>query len=335
MRRQGAKVRVGEIADRQWGRVKWAQIKALGVDRRVASDWQSTGYISRVLPGVYAVGHRAPSTESDLAAALLYAGPGAALSHASAAWWLGLADEQPRSIHVSTPRRCRSQPGVIVHERRSYERIRHRELPLTTVAQTLVDFAAEASLRGVRLALARADYQGRLDLTAIEAAAGRGRPGSARLRQALERHQPAIARTKSQLEVLFVELCERAGFPAPETNQRLAGWEVDALFRTQGIAVELDGYDNHRSRAQVRRDRRKELDLRAVGLTPVRYTEEQVERHRGAVEADLRRLGLPTARAAPRTPRSARTPPRRRPRRAPTPGPPSPPPRPRPAPPRG
>ena len=64
------------------------------------------------------------------------------------------------------------------------------------------------------------------------------------------------------------------------------------MARRQRIAVELDGYGNHHTRAQLKRDRRKELALRNAGLTPVRYAEEQLER-RDEVIADLRRLGAP------------------------------------------
>lgn len=285
-----AKVRLGAMAGRQWGRVSSAQIARLGVDRKVVADWKRQGYLHRILPRVYAVGHRAASYEADLAAALLYAGPGAALSHATGAHWLGLLDKPPRKIHVSTPRRCRSVPGVVVHGRREQDRIWHRGLPTTTLAQTFLDVAATESLRRVRRVLANADYQDLLDARAVEAAAGRGRPGSTRLREALAEHLPRLARTKSQLEVAFLELCEAAGIPLPETNERVAGWEVDALFRSSQIAVELDGYGNHRSPAQVKRDRRKEMALRAAGLQPVRYSDEQLEQ-RTEVIADLRRMG--------------------------------------------
>ncbi len=290
MRRQRAKVRLGQIADRQWGRVSWAQIKALGVDGRVAADWKKQGYLHQVLPGVYAVGHRAPSLEADLAAALLYAGPGAALSHTTAAYWLGLLDQRPQVIHVSTPRRCRSQRGIKVHGRRDQERIWHQGLPITTLPQLFLDLAATTSLRLLRQALANADYRDVLDLTEVEAVLNRGRPGSAKLRQALVEHEPRLARTKSRLERAFLELCETAGIPLPEVNVPVAGWEVDALFRERGIAVELDGYGNHRSPAQVRRDRRKELALRRAGLRAVRYSDDQVYRHGAEVLDDLMAL---------------------------------------------
>src|SRR5205823_1650214 len=100
---------------------------------------------------------------------------------------------------------------------------------------------------------------GLLNIQELNAALGRGRPGSARLRQALQSHQPRLARAKSDLEISFFELCEEAGFPVPEVNVRVAGWEVDVLWRDERIAVELDGYRNHRSPAQVKRDRRKEM----------------------------------------------------------------------------
>lgn len=290
MGRQNAKVRLARIADRQWGRVSWSQIKALGVDSKVAADWSRQAYIHQVLPRVYAVGHRAPSYEAGLAAALLYAGPGAALSHATAAHWLGLLDKPPRAIHVSTPRRCRSARGVVVQGRRDLERVWRGGFPVTTVPQILLDLAATETRRRLRQALANADYRSLLDMGAIQATLGRGRPGSARLRAALAEHQPDFARTRSRLEVAFLELCESAGIPMPEVNVRIGGWEVDALFRDRRLAVELDGYGNHRSPAQIRRDRRKELALRSAGFLPVRYSGDQLERHAKEVVADVLRL---------------------------------------------
>jgi hypothetical protein len=278
------------MAGKQWGRVTSAQIAALGIDDKVISDWKRQGYIQRVLPRVYAVGHRAASYEADLASALLCAGPGAMLSHGTAAHWLGLLDKPPRAIHVSTPRRCRSLPGIAVHGRREPDRAWHGRLPPTPLPQLLLDVAATEPRRQLRKALANADYRNLLDVRAVEQALGRGRRGTARLRAALREHMPRLARTKSDLEVAFLELCESAGIPLPETNVRVAGWEVDALFRSERIAVELDGHGNHRSPAQIRRDRRKELALRKAALQPVRYSDEQLELATEVI-ADLRRMG--------------------------------------------
>jgi very-short-patch-repair endonuclease len=76
----------------------------------------------------------------------------------------------------------------------------------------------------------------------------------------------------------------------PETNVYIAGGAVDALWRDQRVAVEIDGYGNHRSPAQVRRDRRKDFALREHGLSPLRYSDEQLLQRRGDVVAELTKL---------------------------------------------
>ena len=54
--------------------------------------WVRSGYLLKVAKRVYAVGHLGPSRAADLWTAVLYAGPGAALSHVTAAHWRDLAD---------------------------------------------------------------------------------------------------------------------------------------------------------------------------------------------------------------------------------------------------
>ncbi len=293
MRTFSAKVR--ELADRQWGRVGSAQLSALGIDSWLISRWVASGYFHQVFPRVYAVGHRAPSVEADLTAALLYAGPGAMLSHATALWWRGLIDHQPWPIEVSTPRRCRSLDGVKVHGRRDRRRVWHKRLPMTTIEQALLDFAARAPLERVRYVLANADHGKVLDVPALQVIAGKGRPGSTRLRSALKRHEPKLARTRSPLERSFLPLCERAGIPLPdEVNVPVAGVLVDAVWWKQRVVVELDGKNNHSSWAQIQEDRSKELRLRAARFEVVRYGTLQLAEEAALVEADLRRaLGLP------------------------------------------
>lgn len=271
------KERLAEVAGRQFGRVTWAQITQLGFANSTAAVWLEDGYLHRELPRVYAVGHRARTVESDLAEALLYAGPGAALSHATAAWWLGLLDRRPQTIQVTTPRRCRSINKIRVYDRRRRPRIMHKQLAVTTIPHTLIDLAATAPLRVIRRALANAEYLERLDIPAIEEASTHGLHGATKLRAALKQHLPSLALTKSRLERMLLRICEQERIPLPELGVKLdGGWEIDALWRTAKLAVELDGYGNHHTPAQLRRDRRKEMAVRAMGLTPIRYSEEQL-----------------------------------------------------------
>lgn len=296
---QGMRLRVAQIAGRQWGRIHWYQLKDAGVSGSTISRWVVEGYLHAVAPRVYAVGHAAPGVEADLVTAVLYAGPGAMLSHETAAWWWGLIDSPPERIEVSTPRWCRSlrkrgQLSIVVHERRSLHRAWHRRLPVTTVPQTLLDFASAASDRRVRRALAEAEFRRLLDFDALERMLCRGRPGSATLRRALEHHRPELAQTRSVLEQRFVELCEAGGLPRPELNVKVCGLMVDALWRDQHVIVELDGREAHGTPAQVARDHERDLRLRAAGFTVLRYTWRQITRLPDLVLADLRRaLGLP------------------------------------------
>ncbi|HEY5318638.1 MAG TPA: hypothetical protein VIJ20_11685, partial [Solirubrobacteraceae bacterium] len=83
------------------------QLRDCGVAKSTVSRWASTGRLHWRYPGVYTVGHTALSVEGELTAALLAAGSGAALSHATAAWWWGLIEEQPSVIEISVPGRRR------------------------------------------------------------------------------------------------------------------------------------------------------------------------------------------------------------------------------------
>jgi hypothetical protein len=137
--------------------------------------------------------------------------------------------------------------------------------PGTTVARTLLDLAATLPFADVRRARAEADHRRLLRPQEVERVLGRGRPGSAALRGAVERHLPALAETLSALEERFLILCESSGMTPPEVNVTLAGLKVDALWRGQRVIVELDGHEAHSYPAAAERDRRRDLILRGAG----------------------------------------------------------------------
>jgi hypothetical protein len=127
-----------------------------------------------------------------------------------------IALEQRRHESEETPvarRRPRpSRPGIRTTPA--------QRTPGNPVARTLLDFASVAPLEAVRKAVAKADFQRRIDLEAIDAVTGIGRPGSARLKRALSLHRPEYARTLSPLEAEFLDLCRRHRIPVPEVVSR-------------------------------------------------------------------------------------------------------------------
>jgi hypothetical protein len=246
------------------------------------------GQLHVVLPGVYAVGHTAPSFEADLTSALLYAGPGAALSHHTAAWWLGLTGRHPHTIDVTTPRRCQPQPGIRVHDRRKRQRVWLDRLPVTTPIDALRDVAAQSDINQVRYLLSQVEYRRLATLAQVQAALAAGRAGSANLRRAIRRHMPQLARTLSPSEIDLLLLCERYGIPLPEVNEWVLGFKVDAVWPLERVVVEIDGADAHDLPAQRHRDRHRELILRQHGFVVLRYTDYQLKTQTRAIADDIR-----------------------------------------------
>jgi Protein of unknown function (DUF559) len=284
-----AKVRAARVAKRQHNRIASHQLTRLGAGGSTVRDWMRAGYLHRRLRGVYAVGSPARTTESDLFEAVLYAGPGAMLSHVTGAWWLGLIDHPSPAIHVSTPRRRTSPRGILVHKRRiAIERVIHDGIPTTTVAQTLLDLAAMGELKLVRRGLARLDYEHRFDPHALLAVCEPGHRGSSTLRWAIAHFDPRFAFTRSPLEDDWLICCEQLDIPKPDdVNVEICGIPVDACYYDAKLIIEFDGTDNHRSPAQVRRDRLNEYILRTAQWMVLRYTSDLIRDNAAGVRAEV------------------------------------------------
>jgi Protein of unknown function (DUF559) len=290
-----ATLRVGRFAARQQARIALHQLIGLAVGRSTIDRWLARGFLHRRLPGIYAVGSPARTVESDLWEAVLYAGPGAMLSHATAAKWLDMIDRWPAVIHVSTPRRRNSLSGICLHRRRTgLARTMHVAIPTTSTADTLLDLAAAGELELVRRCIARLDYQRRLYPVRVRRACRRGRAGSLCLRGELDRYDPLMARTRSRLEIAYLRL----GLPPPDAvNVDVAGVSCDIVYYDAKVIVMLDGAGNHRSRGQVRRDLADAFELRKAGWLVLRYGEAEIYGQPAAVCAEVlaelaRRAGI-------------------------------------------
>jgi Protein of unknown function (DUF559) len=297
---------VARLAGRQQARITRAQLRQIGISTSTIGDWTAAHYLHPRIPGVYAVGTAAGTVESARFEAVLYAGPGAMLSHATAVHWLGLIDHPPGQIHVSTPRRRASLPGIRVHGRRTLERAVHRGIPVTTIAQSLLDLAALSEQRPVtvRVALARLDFRHELDIGALEAVCGAGCPGSRLLTWSIANHDPRFAQTRSPLENDWIVVCEAFDIPKPDAvNGHVHGIRCDNIYKDARLIVELDGYDNHRSPAQLRRDHRNQRILRGHGWLVLRYSSEDIHDDASAVATEVL---TELARRTPRPPRPQR-----------------------------
>ena len=64
--------------------------------------------------------------------------------------------------------------------------------------------------------------------------------------------------------------------PTPEANVLFGGHELDFLWRSEGVAVEVDGYAFHSSKRRFERDRRRDARLAALGIQVIRLTWRQI-----------------------------------------------------------
>src|SRR3954462_3701353 len=112
--------RVAWRAGVQGGVVSRAQLVALGLSSSAIDRRLRCGKLHLVRRGVYAVGHPHLDREGRLWAALLSAGPGAALSHRTAAALWDLCPTTRSRIEVTVQRTGRrGDQGLQIHRVRS------------------------------------------------------------------------------------------------------------------------------------------------------------------------------------------------------------------------
>jgi very-short-patch-repair endonuclease len=267
-RRRGAWHTINALAARQRGLVTRRQLTSAGVSGARIDRELKEGRLHRVHQGVYRVGPVVAAHAAELAA-VLACGEAAVLSHfaASALWRMLRRPRDVDRIDVSVTGADRRHPGIRVWRRRALQSAdvtRFEGIPITTPTRTLLDIAPLVTARELEQALARA-LRGELTTEAqLEALLTRnpGRPGAGALR-ALLGAGTGPAFTRSAAEERFLRLVREAQLAPPQTNARIGGYEVDFLWRTERLIVEIDGWRHHSSRAAFESDRARQSVLAA------------------------------------------------------------------------
>jgi very-short-patch-repair endonuclease len=284
--------RLARLAGRQYGVVARTQLLALGFTRSAIATRVRGGRLHRLHSGVYAVGHAQVPVKGRWLAAVLACGPGAVLSHRSAARLWGLLGGTGTLVDVSSTRRPRARHPVRVHRTRTLSPAdisAHERIPVTSVARTLLDLGEVAPPRHVERALNQAEVLRLLDGRAITAVLERadGRRGAMVLRAALD--APPVF-TRSEFEEALVALVRATGLPAPRMNTFVEGWEVDAYWPQHKLAVELDSRRFHHTAHRFEADRARDVELLKAGVRTARITDKRLSEAPDDVAVDLRIL---------------------------------------------
>jgi very-short-patch-repair endonuclease len=286
--------RIYRTAAQQLGLVTRRQLLDAGLSSAAIGRRLRRAWLRRLYRGVYLVGPMTVPHAAELAA-VLACGPDSLLSHLSAGVEWGFRDPPSPATRTSRPGTQSPPPlvdvtvvganrgrqrGIRIHRVKRLaadERAFRNGIPITSPARTLIDLAGVVGSAELEAAVARAEREGvvkRAEFSALMRR-HRRRPGIPALRAVLEASGgPAF--TRSEAETRFLALIRQAGLPDPQTNVKVDRYEIDFLWPSAGLAVEVDGFQYHSSRPRFEGDRRRDSWLLASGIKVIRLSWRQI-----------------------------------------------------------
>jgi predicted transcriptional regulator of viral defense system len=215
---------LGRIAGTAHGVVTRAELLRAGVTVAEIKSRLRTGALLREHPGVYRVGHRAPSVEARYLAAVRACGERALLSGRAAAHLVGVVKgaAPPPEVITPTERRVRGVKTRRSRRMSPEDATTWRGIPVTTVARTLLDLAAVLPVDDLARACHEAGVRHGTTAAEVEAVLARrpGSRGAAVLRRILHGD---VRVALSRLEARFLARLREARLAMPQTN-RLRLW---------------------------------------------------------------------------------------------------------------
>ena len=264
------------------GRVaRTAELEALGMGRStIHYRCRPNGPWQRILPGVLIAHSGAPTLDQHLAAALIYARPGAVLTGACALRLRGLRSAPGISIDVLVPHgRSRTSSGRVSIKRTS--RLPAAQvingLACAPIARSVVDACrTTADLDAVRAIAAEVIQRGVCSVAALadelRACSTRGSALPRRVIREISAGVRSVAEARTRALILG------AGLPRPEWNVLLrtpAGRMIaspDAYWAELGVALEIDSLEWHLSPEQYQRTQARQRGMARFGIVVVPVT---------------------------------------------------------------
>lgn len=263
---------VARIATRQHGVITASQLVGAGLSPAGVTRRLAAGRLHRLHRGVYAVGHPRLSNEGRWMAAVLACGPSAVLSHhaAAALWGIRRPGKGPVDITIAGTAGRRSDAGIALHRSTTLSgksSTRRLGIPVTTPARTLADLHPLLSPARFASAVREAEFL-----------------------RLVTNGEPLTDRARSELEHRFLVLCRRHRLPQPVVNTRVDSYEVDFLWPSARLIVEVGGWESHRTRSAFEDDRARDARLSVLGFGVLRFTWRQIETDPRGVARTIRSL---------------------------------------------
>jgi very-short-patch-repair endonuclease len=295
------------LLDQQHGVIARWQAAAVGLDLATVDTLLRGDRWRQLYRGIYATYTGNPPRQSQLWAGALRAGPGAALSHHTAAELDRLTDRPSKIIHVTVghDRRVRIAaddrhelaPRIVVHRSGRIDFIRHpaRTPPRTRIEETVLDLTqVSASFDDAFSWLSRGCGRRLVTPQLVRAAVGMRR--RVRWRDEILGALPLIADgVHSYLEYRYVRDVEQPhGLPTAERQAKFIrgvrfprSQYLDNLYESFGVVAELDGSAAHLVEDRWRDIHRDNFFAR-LGIVTLRFSWTDVTRRPCAVALSLR-----------------------------------------------
>jgi predicted transcriptional regulator of viral defense system len=279
VRMQSLLPEVARIAHMQAGVVSRQQALDGGMSSDAIGRRVRSGYWRQVGRGVYLVSATTPSRTAQLWTAVHVAGPGAVLSHHTAAELHKITDQPSSLIHLSVPesRQVRPAPGMVVHRSRRLADSTHPALvpPRTRLNDTVLDVATLASTFDAAFSVVSAACQRNLTTPENLVEAMKNRKKMRWRKELASALGEVTAGVHSMLELRYVRHVERPhGLPVASRQARMtAGGRqryLDNLYKAYGLCVELDGQQAHPDDRRWH-DLRRTNAIMAEGIATLRY----------------------------------------------------------------
>jgi hypothetical protein len=292
-------------AAEDWSVLSLDELRECGLSSDQVTHRLRKGWLHRIYPGVYAVGHPTLSLEGRFMAAVKCLGRRAWLARFSAATLWEFVEWDGRHPEVVVVRAgVKRRPRLRVHRTSLLEPgdvTRHKGIPVTAPARTLADLAAVVSEKLLRTAIRRALAHRRVSIRQLVAT--RRRLGPRRGAAALDRVLGTAAPTRSELEDIVLDLILDAGFGRPDVNKPLllAGRRVVPDFRwpAQRVVVEADGRSWHEDPIARAADEERQRLLETHGERVVRVTWKQAVTESNETIARFIAAGVPPPPSGP------------------------------------
>ncbi len=295
-----------ERASHQLSHITRPQLRTLSIGPKPERRLDEGGWLVPARDRTFRMGGVAPTFEGMVMAACLDLD--AVASHRTAARLHGLDttpwDPVPIEVSVRKARQPTHSERARVHTSTNLgpdDICRVRGIPTTSVARTIFGLAAlvpELALDDVRNLVDVAIRDRRASdgwLTwRLEQLRCRGRNGVSVLEGILAERE-GKGRTESWLERAFLGLLERAGYPLPKVQQRVAFKgrpiaRVDFLYEPK-LIIEVSGYASHSTRRQLQADAARRNRLKLAGFTIIEFTHGHVTQDPGYVLATVAEHG--------------------------------------------